>query len=399
MRDWLLVLTTLLIALAGCQGGEPSDDDSGAGIADDDAADDDAAEPDDLSAMLQAHLADTEIPAMGAAVVQGDGMLALGAAGVRKQGDDTPVDPDDPFHLGSCTKAMTATLLGTLVVDGTLSWDTSLDEAFPDMTGMHTDYEGVTLAQLLSHWGGVPANILEYPAIWNPLWTSTDPLPEQRLWFAEQVLTMEPESTPGTAYAYSNAGYMIVGSAVEQATGKAWEELLDERLFQPLQMSGCGFGAPGTAGEVDAPWGHQLTDDGAVAEDPGSLYSDNPAALGPAGTVHCPLPDWARFASAHMAGANGEEGYLPSEVWERLHTPWPGGEYALGWGVGERDWANGTILNHNGSNTMWYATAWLGLPTQQAYLTVTNIGGQAAAFKLDSVTSDLIAEYATRTTP
>ena len=392
MRDWLSLLTTLLLVLAGCPGEEAFDDDTA--TPDDDTADDDTAEPEDLSAMLQDHLEGTSMPAVGAAVVQGSEVIALGVAGVRKQGDDTPAEPSDPFHLGSCTKAMTATLLGTLVVEGTMGWDTTLAEAFPDLDGMHADYQDVTLAQLLSHWGGTPANILEYPMIWNPLWTSTDPLPEQRLWFAEQVLTMAPESTPGTEYAYSNAGYMIVGSAMEQATGQAWEELIDARLFQPLQMAGCGFGTPGTAGEVDAPWGHLLEGDAAVPMEPGSLYSDNPPAVGPAGTVHCPLTDWARFTSAHAAGANGDEAFLPAEVWGQLHTPWPGGEYALGWGVGERDWADGTILTHNGSNTMWYATVWIGLPTQQAYLTVTNIGGQGAAFKLDNVNTALIDEYA-----
>jgi len=396
MRDWLLILTVLMFTLAGCPADDDDDDAADDDVADDDVADDDTAgcPPDDLTDLLQEYLEGADMPAMGAAVAEGSTVIALGAAGVRKQGDDTAVDPGDPWHLGSCTKAMTATLLGSLVVEGTLGWTTTLREAFPDMEGMHADYEDVTLEQLLAHWGGTPANILDYPTIWNPLWTFTDPLPEQRLWFAEQVLIMEPESTPGTAYAYSNAGYMIVGSVMEQATGQAWEELIEERLFQPLQMDGCGFGAPGTAGEVDAPWGHLLEGGEADPVGPGSLYSDNPPALGPAGTVHCPLTDWARFTGAHAAGSNGDESFLPAEVWGQLHTPWPGGEYAMGWGVGDRDWAGGTVLNHNGSNSMWYATVWVGLSTQQSFLTATNIGGQTAAYKLDTVTAALIDEYA-----
>ena len=198
-------------------------------------------------------------------------------------------------------------MVGTLVVDGTLDWDTTLREAFPDMEAMDPAYEDVTLAQLMSHWGGTPANILELPFIWNALGSATEPLPEQRLWFAEQVLSMEPESTPGTQYAYSNAGYMIVGSALEQATGEAWEDLLRDRVFRPLQMVGCGFGAPGKPGEVDAPLGHALEGGVPTPMDPGNLYADNPAALGPAGTVHCPLVDWGRFVAAHLQGANHDE--------------------------------------------------------------------------------------------
>src|SRR5262245_25961425 len=71
----------------------------------------------DLTDILEAARAKYDLPAMAAAVVVGE-RIATGAVGVRKYGDPTPVTRDDQFHLGSCTKSMTATLCGMLVEEG-----------------------------------------------------------------------------------------------------------------------------------------------------------------------------------------------------------------------------------------------------------------------------------------
>jgi hypothetical protein len=47
--------------------------------------------------------------------------------------------------------------------------------------------------------------------------------------------------------------------------------------------------------------------------------ADNPAALGPAGTVHCSMESWARFAAAHLAGAQGDERFLSAASWSSMH--------------------------------------------------------------------------------
>src|SRR4051812_17776610 len=64
----------------------------------------------------------TGLPALAAAVVRSNSIVAAGAVGVRKAGSTTSVTVEDKFHLGSCTKAMTATLVGMLVEDGHLAW-------------------------------------------------------------------------------------------------------------------------------------------------------------------------------------------------------------------------------------------------------------------------------------
>jgi CubicO group peptidase (beta-lactamase class C family) len=89
--------------------------------------------PENLNSLLEPILKKYDLPALAGAIVTSKGLSAVGAVGVRKYGTDTPVTVDDQFHLGSDTKAMTATMLATLVEEGKLSWSTTLEQVFPDL--------------------------------------------------------------------------------------------------------------------------------------------------------------------------------------------------------------------------------------------------------------------------
>ncbi|MEO0326066.1 MAG: serine hydrolase domain-containing protein [Myxococcota bacterium] len=255
--------------------------------------------PEDLAALLAPLREARSLPALAAAVVDAhDGLLALGAVGQRRSGGSEAVTRADRWHLGSDTKALTATLAARLIEDGTLSWDTTLATGFPTLAErMHPDFRDVTLVELLTHRAGLTGNLpAERPELWGRLWEAREPLSDERLWVAEQLLTAAPAVTPRSEVRYANAGYIIAGALLEQATGESWEALMEARLFTPLGMASCGFGPAATVGRVDAPWGHR-----AGEPVPPGPAADNPPALGPAGTVHCSLADWAKFIALHAA--------------------------------------------------------------------------------------------------
>src|SRR5262245_37043357 len=85
-----------------------------------------------LDEILEAVRKKYDLPAMAGAVVFREEIVS-GASGVRKYGDETPVTHDDQFHLGSCTKSMTATLAGMMVEEGKLKWESTLAELLPDL--------------------------------------------------------------------------------------------------------------------------------------------------------------------------------------------------------------------------------------------------------------------------
>lgn len=344
----------------------------------------------DVSGLLAPIREAYKVPGIVAAVVSADGLVARGADGIRKRGSPEKITIADRFHIGSCTKAFTATLAGTFVEEGKLSWDARVAEVFKDVPGRHRGWDPVTLEDLLLHRGGAPAD-LDAGGIWGRLCVHTGSPREQRRTLVEEVL----ELRPAAGVAYSNAGYAIAGAMMETVAGRPWETLLRERVFEPLGMSSAGFGAPGTAGRVDEPRGH--TAQGMPVEvGPGS---DNPPSIGPAGTVHCSIEDWAKFVSLHLRLDDGHPrparaSLLRAETVARLHRAAAGSEppLAMGWAVLDRPWGGGRVLMHTGSNTFWFAVTWIAPRKDFAVLVAVNQGGSPGEEACDQAAAALIGD-------
>ena len=348
---------------------------------------------DPISQMLESIREKHNFPALAAAVVVDGKVVATSAVGFRKNGAADKVTVDDKFHLGSVTKSMTATVAAMLVEQGKISWTTTIGEAFPELKNeIHPDYRDVTLEQLLSHRGGAPGDA---PGdLWRQAWAANGAAAEQRLAFIKGILARPPEVKPGTKFIYSNQGYTIAGVMLEKATGKTWEDLLRSMLFAPLGMTTAGFGAPASIGKVDQPWGHikfLLSFNVPVPPGPGA---DNPLAISPAGAVHCSVGDLAKYAAFHMAGERGQSALLKAESFKKLHTVVAGNDdYALGWRVLKRSWANGRALTHNGSNTMFYVVVWMAPEKDCAVIVAANTGADEAFKGCDEAAGKLIEQY------
>lgn len=311
----------------------------------------------EIRAVVTQTIVDHTMPGMIAAIADSNGVIAIGAAGFRKAGDAVELSEDDVIHIGSCSKAMTSTMLATLVSDGTLRWESLLVDVIPELKGqIHRDYESATLWQLVTHRARFPENAPSW-------WAHADlEVKARRIALLKDSLQEVPTVGKG-AYQYSNLGYVAAGCMAEAATGETWESLIQARLFDPLGMTTAGFGPPGTPETVDQPWGHSKQD-GSWA--PSQL--DNPEALGPAGRVHCSLADWAKFAALQLG--NAETPILSREQLKNLVENT--GEYAAGWVVVDREWAQGKALAHSGSNTMWFSTVWVAPKLDRIYLVATN---------------------------
>jgi CubicO group peptidase (beta-lactamase class C family) len=344
----------------------------------------------DLAEILEPIRKKFKLPALAAAAVKDGRAVALGAVGVRRAGGNERVELNDRFHIGSNTKSMTATLCALLVEQGKLKWESTIGDVFDDQADkILPAYHAVTLEQLLTHRSGIKDGS-GVSAVWRKIWGLSGPMLEQRRKFVELTLAREPAAAPGKKHIYSNYGFTIAGAMCERVTGKSWEELMRELLFIPLEMTTAGFGSPGDAKKVDHPWGH-LTDIKWKPVPPGPK-ADNPAVIGPAGTVHCSLADWAKYAAFHLRGERGAEPRLPAEVFKKLHTPLPDDpdNYAYGWVAMWRPWGGGKVLWHNGSNTMWMAVIWLAPNKDRAYLAATNVGNAKSYPACDAAISKLI---------
>lgn len=327
--------------------------------------------PNCFLSLLRGTLEGSQLPGVGAAVVRAVGIEVAGVAGVRRFPEGDSLRLNDRFHLGSETKAMIATAAGRLVERGELVWNLSPLEVFPELAGtLHPGFEDVVLQDLLAHRAGIEAYTTG--AEWQSLHGFPGNEEERRRGFAIWLLQRPPAVAPGS-YLYSNAGYAIAASMLEQVTGRSWRTLLQEEVFNPLGLTTAGFGWPALS-DPNQPWGHQLASGQLKPHPPGDPYRV-PELLAPAGDVHMSVRDFGTFVQAHLRGLRGEDGFLRAETVAYLHTPVGG--YAMGWGVGY----SGVELwsTHNGSAGTFYAVMMVAHARDAAVVVVTNAGGTKAA--------------------
>jgi CubicO group peptidase (beta-lactamase class C family) len=342
--------------------------------------------PKDVSALIAPVVEKNDVPGMAVAVIRNGETVATGFAGVRTRGKPGKIAASDKFHIGSDTKAMTAMLCGILVDEGKLKWDQTIGDTFPELKdSMNPQYSDITLEQLLTNRSGVSGQIEKTP-LWGKLWQHKGSPTSARRLLLTGVIAETPEAAPGTKFIYSNAGFSIAGHMAEKVTGKSWEDLMREKIFKPLGMTSAGFGAPGNRKKNDQPRGHGA-DGSPIEPGPGA---DNPVAIGPAGIVHCTIEDWAKFVEASLPG--GKVKLVKPATLEKLHKPaGDAPKYAMGWGIADNQpWAGGPALTHAGSNTMWYAVAWLAPKKDFAVLVACN---QANGKACNDAVLALIADH------
>ncbi|MGH7133094.1 MAG: serine hydrolase domain-containing protein [Phycisphaerales bacterium] len=341
----------------------------------------------DVSGELDKIIEKHKIPGMVALAIEGRRVIVQGEAGVRVRGHPEKITINDKMHLGSCTKAMTATLCAKLVERGDLRWDINLAEAFPrNEPPVPEVWQKVTLAQLLTNTGGVPGS-LDKDGLWARLWKMHENGPEPRQALLDGVLGYQPIAKPGEKFEYSNGGFAIAGHIAETRMKEKYEELLRRDLLHPLGIRSGGFGPPAGKDDFTQPWGH--TAEGKPVEL--GHGADNPTAITPAGRVHMSIGDWSKFVSLHLRGERGEpdtEKYLKPETFRKMHTSGtaPGSNYAMGWAIDRRPWAKGDqsgdtgrVFTHSGSNTMWFCVTWVAPEKNFAVLVCCNQGNGAAA--------------------
>ncbi|MEW6024422.1 MAG: serine hydrolase domain-containing protein [Pseudomonadota bacterium] len=331
---------------------------------------------DNLDTIVTTAMAGSKVPALGVVVMRDGKITEQAVRGVKRIDQPAPVGGDDVWLIGSTGKVMTVAMVARLVERGVLSWDAPLEAMLPDLAQeIRPEYRKLTLVQLLSHQAGLPRDLQDLGSA-QQLFTEAQPFPRQRLSYIEKALKDKPDAAPGTAFGYSNTGFLVAAVIAERATGESYENLMQKEVFQPLGMRNVGFGNTNDGQNR----GHQggkpmLTmrtfDDGA------------PPMFGPAGFLHMSLGDWARFNLDQLAGSKGQGKLLTPASYRLMQTAQPGRPAGLDWGVqASIAGRQGPVLVHQGSDGNWLAMAVLFPEQGSGVLAVANAGPDMGADKV-----------------
>jgi CubicO group peptidase (beta-lactamase class C family) len=366
------------------------------------------AQPQPLDRMLDPYLKEFGLPALAAAVFQNGSIVASGAVGTRRAGTQIPVTINDRFHIGSDSKAFTSLLAGQFVQEGKLRWDSTPADVFPELKGqMNAEFAKVTLEQLLSHSSGLSDKSL-VDIIYRS-YQQDGNMNEVRYWMVKETAAKPLDHARGSRFDYSNLGYVIAGAMLERVGHESWEELVEARIFKPMDLKTAGFGPQSSLGKVDAPLGHIIVKGKASAMLAGP-NGDNPLILGPAGTIHMSVLDFAKWVSWNAGEGKHGPDLVSAEVLKKIYTPFistgaregaaPGtpktGGYALGWGSVQESWAAAPSITHTGSNNMNLATAMFWPGTDFGFVMMTNVGGQPSDEALKKLAAALYKEFSVK---
>jgi len=171
----------------------------------------------------------------GSALVADNGkVIYKKGSGLANMEWNIPNASDTKFRLGSVTKQFTATLILQLVEQGKIKLDGKLIDYLPDYrpdTGAR-----VTIHNLLSHTSGIP-NYTALPDFFENV--SRNPFKVND--FVKKYASGDLQFEPGTKFTYSNSGYFLLGAIIEKVTGKSYEQVLRENIFEPAGMKNSGF--------------------------------------------------------------------------------------------------------------------------------------------------------------
>ena len=303
-------------------------------------------------------------------------IVAEAATGFRKQGADARAQVTDAFQLGSITKPMTATLTARFVERGMLRWDLSLQDAFAELVGeMNSGYRKVTITQLLSHTQRHALQAAHGTTGFACLGSE----------HARRPLHLRQAGREGCARSSVRKRNSSMGAEPSSlriswsgSRKQPWEELIRVHLFEPLKMSTANTGNDfdPVPAEVDRPWQHRIDGDKMVPVAPVGLKTPNFSRVhAPAGHANSSAGDLARFLIMHLPA--GASRLLKPETLRFLQTPVQGSA-CPGWSNGEAAWAGGSFLNHNGTNLLNVADAYIVPRRNAAFCAMSNVASDAA---------------------
>jgi CubicO group peptidase (beta-lactamase class C family) len=253
--------------------------------------------PEQIDLLIKEALESWQVPGAAVAIVHDDRLVYLKGFGVKELGKSEAVTQDTVFPLASCSKALTVTALAMLVDEGKLSWDDPVRKHLPwfKLADACAD-ANVTLRDLLTHRTGLGKH--------EALWFRTPLTMEER---ARRLAFLEPSYSFRSTFEYQAIAYGTAGLVGGSAAGSTWQELVDKRLFAPLDMKTASAVFPGSD-KADCASPHKRGPKGIRVLDRYPLDLPDPA-----GSIHASVRDLSKFLRLQLSGGVWQKRRLVSE--------------------------------------------------------------------------------------
>lgn len=321
-----------------------------------------------LDAYLEKAIKDWDVPGMGIAVVNRDGVIFSKGYGIKDIKTKEPVDANTIFAVASNSKAFTASAMALLVDQGKLSWDDKVVDHL-SWFRMYDPYvtANITIRDLLSHRSGLGTFSGDL------VWYGTDYTAEQ---VVKRAQYLKPVYGFRTNFGYSNIMYLTAGLIIEKVSGQKWGDFIKDNFFVPLGMSSSLTSIKEFNERTNLAQPHTTYKNKTVRID--YLNWDN---IAPAGSILSSANDMAKWIQFQLNNGNWKGNQIVSEksfneMWypQIMNTvskfskeQWPSTHFK-GYGMG---WS---VMDYYGKKVMSHSGGYDGMISYTAFCPEANIG-------------------------
>lgn len=324
-----------------------------------------------LDTLVPQLMARTGVPGVAVSVVYRGQTLYARGFGVRKLGENLPVDEDTVFQLASVSKSVGATVMAGRMpgsaAGGKVVWDTPIQQVLPDFELAYSDpalNRQLTLGELYAHRSGLHDH-------------AGDRLEDLGYTRAEILYRLRWASVenPG-GYEYTNYGLTAAAEGMAKSVGVDWATLSEQTLYRPLGMIHTSSRYADFVARPNRAWGHVQVDvdyDNFGAQPATYQVQDpprEPDAQSPAGGVSSSVSDMALWMKLVLNKGRwqGQDLISPTAL-QAAMTAWPGGKYGYGFSVGTDPHGHPTV-SHSGAFTLGAGTTFIMWPEDGLGITV-----------------------------
>jgi len=303
---------------------------------------------DDYHRFFSQEMALTQTPGAAVVIVLDSQVVLMQGYGKRVVGRPDSVDIHTVFRIGSLSKGFAGVLTGRLVQDRVFAWEDPVQRYFPGFTLRdHAQAKRIRLWHLLSHTTGLP-----YHAFTNLIEAGYDTPRIISDYFPKAPIC----GVEGTFFSYQNVAFCAIEEVMKNATGKTYQELLVEKIFQPAGMTtaSCDFNTMQTCGNKACP--HFRISNTAWNADTISPLYYNSAAAGGVNASIADMGEWLKVLLGNkpeiVSAATLDKVFAPvvkTGNERRIMPRWidrDAASYAMGWRVLQHE--NDTIIYHGG---------------------------------------------------
>jgi CubicO group peptidase (beta-lactamase class C family) len=263
----------------------------------------------ELEPMIDKALKDYQVPGLSIGIVSEGKLVYAKGLGWRDVENQLPATAETVYSIGSCSKAFTSFLAGTLVDEGLISWDQRIVDIYPEfrLWDSHATLN-LTMRDLLTHRSGMPQHDL--------MWYNSSTLTRSEV--MRRLRYLQPSCDIRERYQYNNLMYLAAGFSMEYLMARSWEDLVAERILNPLGMSHTSFRVADMLKKADFAAPHVEKKDNALKR----MAFRDISLIGPAGGINSNVIDLAKWVEVHLGGGRFEgKSIISPAVLQEMHAP------------------------------------------------------------------------------